>query len=158
MSNLFFTRIRPWGVVSADANRGGGAIVEREGASDTAHGESLLLAVEALMANNQKPDTAHGRTLLWAVEHLRQTCRIPKTELCGKKSPVCCGIADDQATNDLPTCHQWRTTNDQLNPNSQKWLAPRIERKGCTKRRTRSGAIYQGIALKPQPNGDGCDG
>jgi len=51
----------------------------------------------------------------------------------------------------------WCTDNDQ-NPNSQKWLAPRIERKGCTKRRSRTGAIYQGIELKPQPNGDACDG
>ena len=45
----------------------------------------------------------------------------------------------------------WCLENDQ-NHNSQKWMAPRIERKGCTKRRTSSGILYVGIGLKPEPS------
>ncbi len=41
----------------------------------------------------------------------------------------------------------WCVDNDQ-NPNSQKWLAPRLQRKGCVKRRSSSGMIWERIALK----------
>ena len=41
----------------------------------------------------------------------------------------------------------WCAENDQK-PNSQKWLGPRIQRKGCAKQRTSNGIIWKGIGLK----------
>jgi putative DNA primase/helicase len=43
----------------------------------------------------------------------------------------------------------WCIDNDQ-NPNSQKWLAPRLQRKGCVKRRSSSGMLWERIELKQQ--------
>lgn len=42
----------------------------------------------------------------------------------------------------------WCIENDQ-NPNSQKWLAPKIQRKGCVKQRSSNGMIWKGVGLKP---------
>lgn len=51
---------------------------------------------------------------------------------------------------------EWCIDNDQT-PNSQKWLFPRLKRRGVTKRRSSAGVIYEGIALTPPVRNEPCE-